>query len=1327
MWDNPRPGPRGGPPFRGDPRGEMFEGRDCPVPEFRGRDVKPMGHRPPDRPPLDMRRFDRPGDMRAREMEPLDIRGRETHRDFFRPGDEADAGMRRRYDMEVRNKLQGPPDFMGPGRHPLDIGGRDMNPRGLREPDDGFMGARERDRFRMDMPGFNEPPMDSRRRLPMDILNRDEGFREMHDRERPRMGMEDIDGLSMDMPPREREIIDFDRRGGAPNPRGRFESDVDFRNRIRPSAEFRERDRSPLSFGENDGVPMDARGRPDLAPDFGGLNRPKFRAGEGNFREMEFPEQREPPMGFRGREEKPHSEEWHGRDMRDRGPFPPHMKGTPPFPKGRERFPPARGREGDSGPGEAADFPGRERPPPPEFPMEKDGSFGFPRPGREAMDSHGWERNAPPDHFAGRDLPPFGRKGPQEGPHMEPPLLSTPNRESEPKRWSRDQDPKQNQNQIPPPRGRPPYLRGPEPALGKSQSAQDHSGPEGHPPFGEPKDLLAKPGQEGVKEEFPENSGSDCRDQDYRDIDYRTGSGRTYDYESREQLGAEKPPKEASKPLQPPRFNDSPSQDQDYRSASVKKDVSNTISITGIPKTATMEQILGAFAVRDGVPMQGMKIKNVVPGYSYDTAYVEFLNLEDAVHFMESNQGSLKVGSKTALMRYIQPDRNSKEASEAVHKDSPPQEPLLPTPGTAKIPPLEAANQDGHRQKPPGDSPLQGAWQRSSNLTPEAWQQQMDQQQQQQQQLEAESWGARNPRHPPRQMDPIFKESKTMIIKNVKPTTTVETILKALDPYAYLDERNVRLVRGKPMGAKCFCFVDMDSHEQVTRLVDLLTKPPSLMIDGVRVYVEVAKPLKNQSYKREFDKSNTSLLGYPPDAGMMEHYYPQPGQALLPTPTTIQGDPVLPGNRETSVTPDPQLNVNVTQAAPYTEAPALDHPFQAPDSQGPAVPPALPAAGEGSDPYSYATETPDMSTYLYDATSGFYYDPQTTLYYDPSSRYFYNAQTQQYLYWDTATKAYIPVPGYTTDTQPPSAHASVPVAPPPDAQTAEGVLDGNAIPDMGLDKRDDDDPASRSEKEKKEKEEKPRSLAAFKIMKDMERWAKIQNRQKESVRSPSPVLKTPGGHDDRKSSKAADAGFAIFERKGVGDELFKKPLAPPKKEDKGLKRPMGSLGLLVADYGAGSDDEEEEKHEAPRVVKSQPEEKEDKLTDWKKMACLLCRRQFPNKDALVRHQQLSDLHKQNMEIHLKIKRSKKELEALENQEKQLSSRDTSSSPPEVKRKKYQNNSWSNAPREMHKTSERPGLGSEPTERKKKEPVVWNHATYKQAVRKAMFARFKELE
>lgn len=74
---------------------------------------------------------------------------------------------------------------------------------------------------------------------------------------------------------------------------------------------------------------------------------------------------------------------------------------------------------------------------------------------------------------------------------------------------------------------------------------------------------------------------------------------------------------------------------------------------------------------------------------------------------------------------------------------------------------------------------------------------------------------------------------------------------------------------------------------------------------------------------------------------------------------------------------------------------------------------------------------------------------------------------------------------------------------------------------------------------------------------------------------------------------------------------------------------MGSLGLLASDYAAGSDEEvEEDKDEAAKnSLSRQSDDKDDKLTDWKKMACLLCRRQFPNKDALIRHQQLSDLHK----------------------------------------------------------------------------------------------------
>lgn len=80
------------------------------------------------------------------------------------------------------------------------------------------------------------------------------------------------------------------------------------------------------------------------------------------------------------------------------------------------------------------------------------------------------------------------------------------------------------------------------------------------------------------------------------------------------------------------------------------------------------------------------------------------------------------------------------------------------------------------------------------------------------------------------------------------------------------------------------------------------------------------------------------------------------------------------------------------------------------------------------------------------------------------------------------------------------------------------------------------------------------------------------------------------------------------------------------------------IGLL-GEYGGDSDYEEEEEEEQtpppqPRTAQppqreelSKKENEEDKLTDWNKLACLLCRRQFPNKEVLIKHQQLSDLHK----------------------------------------------------------------------------------------------------
>ncbi|XP_070758665.1 RNA-binding protein 5 [Enoplosus armatus] len=1324
MWDGPGQGqgPRGGPSFRGDHRGEMFGGRDRPMPDYRGRDgmnMGPMGHmgpRPLDLPAMDMRRMDGPP-MRGRDMDPRDMRGREPNRDFFRPGEEPDFSLRRHYETAIRDKLMNSSDFPGPGRNSVDMGGRGMPPR---EPNSRFMDMRDRESFHYDMPPFNNPNIDGRRGFPME---RNDGFRDMRDR--PPMGIGDTDRFDMDLPPRERRMMDTDRRGGPPfNPRGGFDSDVDFRNRLGPSTEFRGRDRSPLRFGNSDVSPVD-RARSDMPSAVAGPQRSEFMGGEVG--EREFPEssQGSPLMDYRSGEEMTLAEEWKNR-RKDKSPFLNMGKGMGGVPE--PSFPAGFGR--DMNVRDPPPFQERNRPSA-EFPG-KDG--GFP---------HG-------DHFPAMNLPAIGRKAPQDHPLPEiSPLTGPLGRENESKHWLGERDLKHSQNKSNCDE-RPPYHKE------KNQPSHEIQVPSDC--FKGLKDIPHNQGpargKMGAERDFQSSSTVQTRDQDYRDIDYRTGSGRSFDYK-REALPVPEKLIKESKPITPSKFSESGSQDQDYRSASVEDKVSNTISIIGIPKTATMEQILGAFAVRDGVPMQGMKIKNVVPGYSYDTAYVEFLNLEDAVHFMESNKGSLKVGTRTTSMKYIQPDECQRGVNESDHKVPQLQEPQLPRPDE----PLQElkTNLNGSKPKGPIEPLPHNQWQRSSDLTPEAWQQQVDQQlQQQETEQQAESWGNRNlPHHSSHQSDSVFRDSKTMIIKNVKPTTTVETILKALDPFAYLDERNVRLVKAKPPGAKCFCFVDMDSHEQVTRLVELLTKPRPLYVDGVRVYAEVAKPLKNQNFRRDFDKPNNSILGYPPEASMVgQQQYPQPAQFLQPlqppavASAGMQGD-LMTGSTNPALSSDP----SIAQGVGYGEAPPLDPSYQAGGLHVPTATSGMTVAVDGSQNYIFGSETPDMTNYLYDATSGFYYDPETTLYYDPGSRYFYNAQTQEYMYWDGASKTYIPVPGgNSAETQPvtmtvedqailsnPAADAPLemkkPTVPPLTPAAAPvpvsaGSSDLEPVPSSTAtpEKKDDEDSA------KKDKDDKPRSLAAVKIMKDMERWAKIQNRQKESVRSASPLLKS-GMDDDRRQSKSADAGFAIFERKiSGGDDLFKKPLAPPKKDEKS-KRPMGSLGLLASDYAAGSDEEVEEDKEdtAKGSQDGLSEDKDNKLTDWKKMACLLCRRQFPNKDALLRHQQLSDLHKQNMEIHLKIKRSKKELEALENQEKELNAKETSRSPEQKRRKhhhqqQHHHNTWAGTSREMNKVSDRPGLGAEPVpQKRKKEPVVWDHATYKQAVRKAMFARFKELE
>ena len=53
----------------------------------------------------------------------------------------------------------------------------------------------------------------------------------------------------------------------------------------------------------------------------------------------------------------------------------------------------------------------------------------------------------------------------------------------------------------------------------------------------------------------------------------------------------------------------------------------------------------------------------------------------------------------------------------------------------------------------------------------------------------------------------------------------------------------------------------------------------------------------------------------------------------------------------------------------------------------------------------------------------------------------------------------------------------------------------------------------------------------------------------------------------------------------------------------------------------------------PAELESAPVSVEE-LIDWNKLACLLCRRAFPSKDILLKHQQMSDLHKVKLLVFL---------------------------------------------------------------------------------------------
>ncbi|XP_069822624.1 RNA-binding protein 5 isoform X3 [Dendropsophus ebraccatus] len=605
--------------------------------------------------------------------------------------------------------------------------------------------------------------------------------------------------------------------------------------------------------------------------------------------------------------------------------------------------------------------------------------------------------------------------------------------------------------------------------------------------------------------------------------------------------------------------------------------------------------------------------------------------------------------------------------------------------------------------------------------------------------------------------------SSAIILRNIGPHTVVDSILAALAPYVSLVVSNIRLIKDKQTQQnRGFAFVQLPSALEASQLLQILqTLHPPLKIDGKTIGVDFAKSarkdlvLPDGNRVSAFSVASTAIAaaqwsstqaqqsgdnaeygyaqgqeGYTPYGQYSQEYQQlyqsQNGGAEQGAAAAAEGGTLPAAAAATTTT---------TTAAVVCQSPQL---YQQPGS--PTQPSTSSTASTAPTSTATTEETPsspntiipgvkyavpDTSTYQYDESSGYYYDPQTGLYYDPNSQYYYNSATQQYLYWDGEKQTYLPAADGTAQ------------------NTTQANGTGNTTPNG---------------KEGKEKKEKPKSKTAQQIAKDMERWAKSLNKQKENFKNSFQPLSARD--EERKESAAADAGFALFEKKQGA--LLERQILPDMmmmvntEEEKPPKR------ALVAAYSGDSDNEEE----ADRLQGMLDEEK---LTDWKKLACLLCRRQFPNKDALTRHQQLSDLHKQNLDVYRRSRLSDQDLEALELREREAKYRDRAAErrekygipePPEPKRKKQYDTSVVN-----YEQPTKDGIDTSNIGNKMLQAMGWKEGSglgrksqgitapiqaqvrmrgaglgakgssygvntsdsYKEAVRKAMFARFTEME
>ena len=197
------------------------------------------------------------------------------------------------------------------------------------------------------------------------------------------------------------------------------------------------------------------------------------------------------------------------------------------------------------------------------------------------------------------------------------------------------------------------------------------------------------------------------------------------------------------------------------------------------------------------------------------------------------------------------------------------------------------------------------------------------------------------------------------------------------------------------------------------------------------------------------------------------------------------------------------------------------------------------------------------------------------LYYDPNSQYHYDAVSGKFCHFDASTNSYVQVGAVAGETE-------------------------------------ESDPSKAKDKKKAELDNfsTTNTKHARKIAKDMERWAQKQN----TAKSNRPTLAPAPQESELAAEPPQLAGD--FTLGPINISLDTRGVA-----EVGISTSSGQLDF--SQLGSSL--------QTPPNPPLLPIIAEPLYTDWERLACLLCKRQFQSRDQLLKHQQLSDLHRQNLE------------------------------------------------------------------------------------------------